>query len=167
MAARKRESVKRGILVSLLFWFCLVVAAGLFSAVALALKMLTNLRLRNECRLNQHQLVAIEKQVNYLQRVAEALKNEPQFAEELVRIDFDAVRPGDERIAVDPSLHLDVAFDQSDSQIALPQQSSALTVWQEPVLQEFTENRRLRLAFLVSAGCITLLSFTFLGEPSS
>jgi cell division protein FtsB len=92
--------------VSLSFWLALLTAAGLFAAVSLAPKLAAYLDVRDEHRAGQLRLLALERQQAELERVIDALKHDPQFAAELARLQFDAVRPGEEILPVDPSLSL-------------------------------------------------------------
>jgi hypothetical protein len=103
---RQTDEPRHGWILSLAFWLCLLLAGGLYAAVALSPKILAHLHLKQKFYENQIRLVTLERQVQYLGKVVVALENEPDFAAELLRVDFDASRPGDERIAVDRSLSL-------------------------------------------------------------
>lgn len=147
--------------ISLLFWVCLLVAAGLFAAVALAPRLLTYLELRAEYESNQQQLVSLEQQVDSLRRVVAAFENEPEFTAELARIDFDASRPGDERIAVDRRLSLDAG-----PRPARPVKSSASFDWPRRPLSVIAHETIVRRTALVFAALLTIVAFTFFQEPA-
>ena len=147
---------------NLAFWFCLIAAAGIYAVVALSPKVLAYVRLQNECYANQVRLVSLERQVQYLGSVAAALKSEPEFAAELARVEFDAVRPGDERIPVDRHLSIDAPVRKP-----VPNALSAQTSWTEMLLEPFAHHRTIRLTLLAIAGAIVLTAFTFLIEPST
>jgi hypothetical protein len=151
----------RGWFVSLLFWLCLFLAGAMYAAVALSPKLLAWASLRDEHYGNQVRLVELEKQVKYLGRVVDALEDDPEFAAQLARVDFDASRPGDERITVDPSLSLD-ARDESR-----PRATVDRTAWYLPLLRQFADRPEFRRALLTIAAALSIFSFAFLQEAPS
>ena len=148
-------------LISLSFWLCLLAAAGLYGSVSLAPKLLTYLTLRHQYDTNQVQLVKLQGQVHYLSKVGKALENEPDFAAELARVDFDAARPGEERIPVGRTLSLDARTepDQPLRAVTLP--------WYTPLVRVLTDHRRLRTAALAAAILLALFAFTFLHDSQT
>jgi hypothetical protein len=150
-----------GVGVSVLFWVCLAVAAGLYAAVALSPKLLAWRTVQVERYNNQVRLVTLEWQVKYLRRVASAFENDPQFAAEQARVDFDATRPGDVRIPVAPGLRLD----SSDALPKFPRPDAELP-WYAPLLEAVTVNAELRRGMLVAAALITVAAFTFLQDSA-
>ena len=88
---------------SLLFWCCLALSAAIFAAVFLAPRLRTYRGLAREYAVLEGELVASERQVDYLQKVADALSHDRAFAAELARVDFGPSGP-EERIAVRPAL---------------------------------------------------------------
>lgn len=149
----------RGWLVALLFWLCLILAAAMYAAVSLSPKLLAWIELRDEHYAHQVRLVEVERQVSYLGRVVDALENDPEFAAQLARVDFDAARPGDERITVDPSLSLD-AHSETPPRSLSPRSHS----WSVPLLRQFTDRPDLRRALLTIAAALCVFAFTFLQE---
>lgn len=146
---------------SLLFWLCLVLAATMYGGVALAPKLLSWLTLKQEHYTHQVRLVQLERKVKYLGRVVDAMENDAEFAAQLARVDFDAARPGDERIAVDSNLSLD-ARDRPAAAPVLPRTASLLV----PLLRQVTDRPELRRALLTIAAALILFAFTFLQEPT-
>lgn len=146
---------------SLLFWLCLVLAASMYGGVALAPKLLSWLTLKQEHYTHQVRLVELERKVKYLGRVVDAMENDAEFAAQLARVDFDAARPGDERIAVDPMLSLD-ARERPAATPVLPRTASLLA----PLLRQVTDRPELRRALLTIAAALILFAFTFLQEPA-
>ncbi len=144
----------------LLFWLCLVVASALFGSVFLAPKLLTRIKLRHNYHNNQLELVAMEKQVQYLNRVSEALKNDPQFSEEIARIDFHALEPDTERLPVNnslnPVMNINVPVSEAVS-VSLP--------WYLPMLESFIQHPHLRNIFLLLAAMIAIFAFAILPQP--
>lgn len=158
----QNEESRFGWLISLTFWILLFIAASLFAAVVLAPRYLSYLNLQNEYYANQVQLVSLENQVEYLREIAHSLEHDPEFRSEVARVDFDAVRPGEERIAVDPDLALDVPQWDPDKKIPVTNRS-----WYVPMLGVLSENQKIRSSILLTAGVILVLSFTFLHESQS
>ena len=105
---------------------------------------------------------SLENQVEYLRQIAHSLEHDPEFRSEVARVDFDAVRPGEERIAVDPELALDVPQWNPNQKIPIVSHS-----WYEPMLNVLSKNQKVRSSILLSAAAIIILSFTFLHESQS
>ncbi len=159
---RLNEESPYGWMISLTFWILLFFAAILFAAVVLAPRYLSYLNLRNEYLATQVKLVSLENQVEYLKQIAHSLEHDPEFRSEVARVDFDAFRPGEERIAVAPELALDVP--QWNPNQKIPSVSHS---WYEPMLKVLSENQKIRSSILLCAAAIILLSFTFLHESQS
>lgn len=162
LAESHSTAAESGWFVSLLFWLALFAAAALYAAVALAPKYLAYLEISREYYDNQVRLVGLQRQVAYLQKVGAALENDPQFAAELTRVEFDASRPGEERIPVERHLALDGRVPQPPSAV-----STARLPWYAPLVVLAAENRRLRRDLLIAAGAIVLVAFTFLHESEA
>jgi cell division protein FtsB len=146
---------------SLAFWVCLLLAAVVYASVALAPKLRGYVTLNDAYRKNRTELVALEQRVSHLERVRDALENDPEFAAELARIDFNASRPGDERIAVEPLLSLEaVPTTMRPSPVVIDGHHS----WYAPLLEVLAGNRTIRMSFLAIAAVVTLGAFTFLHE---
>ncbi|MEK6257029.1 MAG: hypothetical protein AABP62_00290 [Planctomycetota bacterium] len=150
-----------GLIVSLLFWFCLLLAAGLFAAVALAPKLAETLRLRDLYTTNQLKLVSVERQNEQLQSVVDAIQNDKDFATEMTRIEFDAVRSDEEIIPVAADLKLETRGIQTPrAQPVIPR------AWYQPWLTLLTENDSLRSMLLGAAAVLVVVSFTWF-QPAS
>lgn len=164
MTTRQQQNQESGIswMISLTFWILLFLAASLFAAVVLSPRYLSYLELRNEYLSNQVQLVTLENQVEYLKQIAHSLEHDPEFRSEVARVDFDAVRPGEERITVDPDLALNLP--QWNPQRKIPVTSRA---WYVPMLSVLSENQKVRSSILLTAAVIVVVSFTFLHESQS
>lgn len=152
---------------SLLFWSQLMIAVGLYAAVSLSPKLLVSVNLQMDFVKAQSQLVHLEQQVDELKKVVDTLERDPRMIQELARIDLDAARPGEERIALSPDLKLQSRITQQ--RIHTPEVTRA---WYMPLLTTFAENRQLRTSCLCVAATLVLISFTFfqpteLGAPAS
>jgi hypothetical protein len=148
-------------MVSLAFWLGLFVAVGLYGAVSLSPKLLAMQKQRREYVGNQVELVRMESRVGYLKRVANVMEHDPEFANELARVEFDVSRPGDERIPVDRELTM----------AAYPSEKGETPVVSppiyEPMVRMFAENTDVRRWSLISACVIVIVAFTFLHESQT
>ena len=72
------------LLVSVSFWFVLLVAAGMYAAVALAPKLASWMNAHEQYADNAARLAALEEEADYLERLTAALKSDPAFAVRLV-----------------------------------------------------------------------------------
>jgi len=150
-----------GLIVSLLFWISLLVATGLFAIVGLSPKLLEQARLRGQFQINQLQLVQVERQNEQLQRVVDAIRHDREFAAEMTRVEFDAVRSDEEIIPVDSDLRL-VPRD-----LALPRlRAEVPQAWYRPWIVPFVENDSLRMSALGAAATLVIVSFTWL-QPAT
>ncbi|MDQ3333522.1 MAG: hypothetical protein M3552_23230, partial [Planctomycetota bacterium] len=134
---------------TLAFWGALLIAGGLFAAVALAPKLETLAELKLRYAENQHRLVAMERQANELQSVADALEHDPAFASELAKLEFAAGRRGDESIAVAAELRLGGQRDAMLDATTPPNTAGSVT---QAMLSPLANHRGLRIAMLMVAG---------------
>lgn len=151
-----------GVVISLAFWLTLFIAAAIFAAVSLAPKLAAYLALQEKHLSQQLELVALEQQQTELERVIAALKDDPQFAAELARLEFDAIRPGEEILSVESSLALD-----PNSRLATVITPSAQQSTLKPWVAVLAEQGSLRSGLLVGAGLLVLLAFGWFHESSA
>jgi hypothetical protein len=146
-----------GLVVSLLFWLSLVAATLMFAAVGLSPKVLERLRLTEQYEASQLRLVQTELQNDQLERVLDAIRRDKEFAAEMTRIEFDAMRKDEEIIPVDPALRL------SPRELAATRSSAVIpAAWYRPLLVPFAENDLLRRNLLIAAAITVVVSFTWL-----
>lgn len=150
-------------MVSLAFWLAILSAAGMYAAVALAPKLTAWLEYRDRWRVNQGRLVRLERKVDHLQRVTHALEHDPGYAAELARMEWNASRPGEERIPVDEDLTLQAVRPESPQ--AATRGPSAALPWYAPAVQRVAGDERLRRWMLAAAAAIVVFAFTCL-HPS-
>lgn len=150
---------RHGWIVSVLFWLCLLLAAGMYGAVALAPKYLEFLELHAAHHAGQVRLLALDRQTRTLSQVARALESDPAFVAEFARIDFDAAAPGEERIAVSPEFHL-----EPRSTAAVAVNAVAAHRWRGPLVRALAEDRGLRRTLLISSATIVLAAFALLHD---
>lgn len=149
-------------MVAVLFWGMMLTAGGLYAAAALSPKLVVYLQLRDEHYHTQVKLVTLERRVMYLKKVMHALEHDPSFAAEQARVELGAEHPGEERVAVDESLHLapDADFDPSVFK-------QSIIPWYAPLLQVFASDQKTRRGFLIAATAMSLFAFTFLQESQA
>jgi len=152
---------KIGWFVSLTFWSFILFATTLFAAVMLAPKYLTHINLTVERYDNQVQLLTLERHTQYLNRIGDAFKHDPHFAEEFARAQFHVGKTGDEHILLEENLHFDVSLLEPIEE--LPQ---ATTPWFTPYLFSIAEEKNTRLSMLSTAAFVLLFAFVFLQESS-
>lgn len=145
---------------SLLFWGQLLLAVGLYAAVALAPKALVWEKLRADYLKTQSQLVNLEQQVDEVKKVVTALERDPSLIQELARIDLDATRPGEEKMELGADLILQSGITQKRVH-----QTEVTRSWYFPLLATFAENVKLRTTSLTVAASLVLIAFTFF-QPS-
>lgn len=148
-----------GVAVSFAFWLTLLLSAVIFASVSLAPKLAHHLALENEYRSQQFELKRIEQQQTELERVIAALKDDPHFSAELARLEFDAVRPGEEILNVDTSL----ALHPNRPVAAAVSHVSSPSPWQ-PWVEIFANNSQLRFALLATAAGLILFAFGWLQD---
>ena len=68
-------------LISTAFWAALMVSAVMYAAVSLTPKMADWISVRQQHAANAMRLQELEDEADYLERVAAALKRDPEFAE--------------------------------------------------------------------------------------
>ncbi len=147
-------------IVSGLFWLALLTAGLLYGAVALSPRLAIQIELRQRYREGQIQLVQMEQQIAHLERVSQAIAQDTHFKEQLARVDFDAIRPGEEVLAVDPSTAVDARLAIERPTLARPSRP-----WYGPLVTLVAESPRLRRGLLLGSATLILFSFGFL-HPS-
>lgn len=154
--------LRYGWVVSLLFWLSLLTSAGLYGLVSLAPSLEAQIELKRQEHLNQIHLLHLERQVRYLGQVVEALEHDPQFREELARVEFSADRPGFERLPVDPHLSLDAR--PARHQLV---QDLDPAPWYVPYLVAFGQRGAARRNSVMFAAGLVIVAFTFLHESQA
>jgi hypothetical protein len=146
--------------VSLCFWGTLIVAVSVYASVALTPKFCVWNEVRLEYRQNVAQLIQLEHDVGYLERVEAALKSDPEFRDRVSGMS-ETFKAGEEFIPVSGSL-LFGQDDQPDSIAA----ASEMPVYHTWVLQ-LASQRMLRMSLLTFAAFLTIFAFTFLNDAGT
>ena len=153
--------LQRGPLVALAFWLCLIVSAALYAVCALSPRVVEWTTLRHRHTENQVKLLDLQNQIKHLERVTDAIENDPDFAARLARSEFGGAGSNTGQIPLPPALDFDprVPRDAERPQIAgLP--------WYLPILERVADDGTLRMRALVAAACTMLFAFLFLQERS-
>ncbi len=156
------KPVKASWVVAILFWGLMLMAGGLYAAVALSPKLAVYLRLKDDHYQTQVKLVTLERRVMYLKKVMHAFEHDPDFAAEQARVELGVERPGEERIALDRSLHFtpDADFDPSVFK-------KSILPWYMPMIDVLAGDRKIRRGLLIAAALMSLFAFTFLQESQT
>ncbi len=149
-------------LVSLIFWGCLIAAVGLYATVALAPKLHKYLEIRAQYTANQMRLVRLEREISYLKRVRDALENDPEFAAQMAKVDFQIGRTDTELIPVNPELSRDARDFTSGAEPAVSQVEPS-----HPFLELIANSHFWRSFLITMAAGLTLTAFTFLNHPQA
>lgn len=139
---------------SVVGWMCLFLAAASYGAVHLSPRLLTMVKLQHEFDTNQLRLVLLENQLQELDRMAQALEQDPEFAAAMARSEFTADRPGEQRIAVEP--HLTQQPHDLSPQLEVPEPPWP---WYTPLLKLVVDYRPLNTGLLVAAAFLILFAF--------
>lgn len=146
--------------VSVCFWCTLLTATVIYGTVALAPKLAVWQDVRSEYHSNIRQLVALEDDVAYLERVDEALQSDPEFLERLVGLNQQET--DEELIPVSGSL----LFGQSDEQ-TLRQQADDGPSLLAVATRRVATSRPLRRGLLIASATLTLFAFAFLNDAGA
>ena len=142
--------------VSLVFWMTLLIASLMYGSVALAPRLFAWMEIRHDFIRNAHQLQALETEVDYLERVHEALKSDPAFVRRLTSAAIAEDLGDGEVIPVSGTL----IFGSGD------QVQQRLPEIEEPtgadLVHRFASDRRLRSVLLTLATLLVVFAFTVL-----
>jgi hypothetical protein len=147
--------------VSLAFWGCLLVSAALYGMVALSPKLMTWLQVQHQYASNAAQLARLDANVEYLERVTDALQHDPGFAQRLAAASIPGTKT-DDVLPVSRSLLFgsgDENADPPSGKLTLPPGTS--------LVAGMANNSRLRTLTLAIATLLTVFGFTFLNDSDA
>lgn len=154
MDATTDELTPRRTITSLLFWLCLFAAIGMYAVCALSARVVVWADLDREHRTRQAELIGRQREVRHLQRVADALETDPDFAARLARSELAASTPGAEVIPLPEELAYDPLATSSEAPNAV-----IADAWFVPLFRRVAADDVLRQRLWV--GAATLLLFAF------
>lgn len=162
------ESSTGSLIVSLSFWCSLMAASLMYAAVSLSPRLEEWLAARDQYASNAHRLHVLENEVDYLERVVDAMKKDPEFARRMSEQIQLSPSPVSESglepttvAAPDGTLPASVVS-QTIEQPRLP--SAALPKELRKWILDLATNSELRTWLLAFAAGLTLLAFTLLNE---
>ena len=148
--------------VSLCFWSALLVSASVYAVVALAPKFAVWNQVRHEYRRNTEQMIALEEDVDYLERVEVALKTDPEFVQRLAGLSKPNADNNEEFIPVSGNLLFGYMADEAVARPNLPKQPPY-----HGLVMSLATRSRLRTGLLAFSACLTVFAFTFFNDAGS
>lgn len=145
-------------LMSVSFWLTLTVAGILYAAVALSPKLAAWINVRQQYVSNATKLAQLEDEVDYLERVAEALKTDPEFAKRLIRANQNPDSQETEFIPVSKGLLFGGAERKEYKVPEVVRPAFAKVVF------HLASHEQHRTRLLVGSAGLTLLAFTLLND---
>ena len=147
-------------LISVAFWSTLLVSALLYAAVSLSPKLADWISVRKQHAANAMRLQELEDETDYLERVAAALKSDPEFAQRLVH----ATQSGSTPQAFEPvSDSLLFGGTNAESSVPRPLVQPAVA----NVVMHLAGHQQHRMWLLFGAAGLTLLAFTLLNDSGA
>ncbi len=149
-------------IVSLCFWIALTFAACVYAVVALAPKFSVWNQVRHEYRGNAQHLIALERDVDYLERVEQALRTDPEFVQRLAGASQQNGDETSELIPVSGELlfgYVDPAENPSPKLSQPPPYHNAISTLASHVT--------LRISLLSFSALLTVFAFTFLNDAGA
>lgn len=143
---------------SVSFWLTLTVAGTMYAAVALSPKFAAWINVRQQYVTNATKLTQLEDEVDYLERVAEALKTDPEFAKRLIRANQNPGAQGAEFIPVSKGLLFGGAETKEYTAPQVIQPAFAKVVF------HIASHEQHRSWLLAGSAGLTLLAFTLLND---
>lgn len=143
---------------SVIFWLTLTLAGIMYAAVALSPKLAAWINVRQQYVTNATRLTQLEDEVDYLERVAEALKTDPEFAKRLIRANQNPGSGEKEYIPVSKGLLFGGAETKEYTVPEVVRPAFAKVVF------HLASHEQHRTWLLVGSAGLTLLAFTLLND---
>lgn len=148
-------------LISLAFWMSLLVSATMYAAVALSPKLADWINVRQQYLSNAMRLQELEDEADYLERVAAALKSDPEFAGHLVRANQNAGENDAEFVPVSHDLLFGGAVRKTYEEPVVVRPAVASLVY------HLASHEKHRYWLLAAAAGLTLTAFTLMNEAGA
>lgn len=155
------EGHKSTMAVSLCFWFALLTATAVYGSVVLAPKLAVWSDVRSEYDSNIRQLVVLEEDIEYLERVENALQTDAEFVQRLVGTSGPSQTRSEELIPVSGGL----LFGQSNEEVSASDDPA--NSFLSGTIMEVATNTQLRTLMLTFAACLTIFAFAFLNDAGA
>ena len=147
-------------LISVAFWSTLLVSALMYAAVSLSPKLADWISVRKQHAANAMRLQELEDEADYLERVAAALKSDPEFALRLVHA-TQSGRTQNEFVPVSDNL----IFGGTNAKSSLPRPLVQPAV--AGVVMHLASHQQHRRWLLSGAAGLTILAFTLLNDSGA
>ena len=134
----------------------LLISAAIYGSVAVAPRLSAWIDIRHDYITNAHQLKALETEVDYLERVRDALQSDPEFVQRLASASIAKETGHGEMIPVSGSL----IFGSEDQ--LYERMPEIAPLMGSAVVQVLARDHRLRSSLLVVAGVLVIFAFTVL-----
>ncbi len=145
--------------VSICFWLTLLLAAVVYGSVFLAPKLAVWNRLRFEHEQNAARLVELDNEVEYLERVEDTLRTDPDFLRRLSE-NSHLINDG-ELIPVSGNLLFGVDDEEQKTETAA---NAPPLQW---LIERLAADRSLRSGLLAFTAALVVLAFTFLNDAGT
>lgn len=146
--------------ISIAFWSTLLVSAVMYAAVSLSPKLADWISVRQQHAANAVRLQALEDEADYLERVAAALKSDPEFAHRLLH----ATQSGAAQNEFVPVLNSQM-FGGAKAKSSVPQPLVQPAVAE--VVMHLASHQQHRTWLLFGSAGLTILAFTLLNESGA
>ena len=145
---------------SVAFWFTLLTAALMYAAVSLSPKLADWMNVRQQHAANAMRLQEMEDEADYLERVASALKNDPEFAQRLVQATQSGNAQHNALPVSDPATF-------GGTNAAAPALNPLVRPAVAEIVVHLATHRRHRTYLISSAAGLTILAFTLMNDSGA
>ena len=146
--------------ISMAFWSTLLVSAVMYAAVSLSPKLADWISVRQQHAANAVRLQGLEDEADYLERVAAALKSDPEFAHRLLH----ATQSGAAQNEFVPVSNSQI-FGGAKSKSSVPRPLVQPAVAE--VVMHLASHQQHRTWLLFGSAGLTILAFTLLNESGA
>lgn len=147
-------------LMSIAFWFTLVLSAVMYAGVALSPKLADWISVRQQHAANAVRLQELEDEADYLERVAATLKSDPEFAHRLVH----ATQSGSSQREFTP---VSTGPGAGEAHVKPVVPESLVEPAVADVVMHLASHQQHRTWLLTGAAGFTILAFTLLNESGA
>ena len=147
-------------LISIAFWSTLLVSAVMYAAVSLSPKLADWISVREQHAANTRRLQELEDEADYLERVAAALKSDPEFAHRLV----NATQSGNIQNEFVPVSN-NMAFGGTRTKASPPKPLVQPAV--ADIVKQIASDQKYRTWLLCGAAGLTVFAFTLLNDAGA
>ncbi len=159
---RHRDGTPSGVLMSLSFWMCLLLAVALFALVVLSPKVVRGSRRAEEYAINQQRLVNLRQEIRYGERLAQEMQSNTGLDATVVATPRSAsVLGAGEQIAVEEALRYHRRFETAP--VPRMPEDTSLRV---RVFQTVAGSRLLQTAGLAGSAALLIVAFAVLTDRS-